>query len=97
MTGSVPEFPGRVSRGELTCSYHGWTYDGDGKVVSIPSEGGREAAVSKNLATRCFETREQDGYVYLRPESGPDAIEPFPMPHWMPIFWAAREMPGWSI
>lgn len=87
---------GRLSRGsvtddgELKCPYHGWQYDGSGRVVNLPSEGGREAAANKNLRTRPYETREQDGYVYVRlaaPEDGFDT-EPFAMSHW--------RKPGWQ-
>jgi phenylpropionate dioxygenase-like ring-hydroxylating dioxygenase large terminal subunit len=86
---------GRLSRGsiveggELKCPYHGWQYDGSGKVVSLPSEGGREAAAAKNLRTRPYETREQDGYVYVRLAAPEDSApsEPFAMPHWQQSGW----------
>lgn len=81
---------GRVNEGELTCAYHGWTYDGSGKVVRIPSEGGREAAMAKKLATKPYETREQDGYVYVRLESGEES--PFPMPHYHERGWQNLRM-----
>jgi phenylpropionate dioxygenase-like ring-hydroxylating dioxygenase large terminal subunit len=90
---------GRLSRGsvvnggELKCPYHGWQYDGSGKVVALPSEGGREAAAKKNLRTHPYETREQDGYVYVRlatpdNDAADPQPEPFAMPHW--------QKPGWQ-
>lgn len=30
---------GSVSKGHITCPYHGWSYNRNGEVVSIPSEG----------------------------------------------------------
>jgi phenylpropionate dioxygenase-like ring-hydroxylating dioxygenase large terminal subunit len=29
---------GRVTDGNVTCPYHGWQYNGDGRCVVIPSE-----------------------------------------------------------
>lgn len=70
---------GRVREGELTCGYHGWTYDGAGRVVSLPAEGGRGPAEAKNLRTTPYETCEQDGYVYIKLEAGgPD--KPYSLP-----------------
>src|ERR1044072_867617 len=30
---------GQVSAGHLQCAYHGWTYNGNGSVIHVPSEG----------------------------------------------------------
>ena len=30
---------GKMENGCLVCPYHGWTYDGTGEVVAVPSEG----------------------------------------------------------
>jgi phenylpropionate dioxygenase-like ring-hydroxylating dioxygenase large terminal subunit len=87
---------GRLSRGSvegglLRCPYHGWQYDAEGRVVTIPSEGGAVAAAQKKLATKRYETREQDGYVYVRLEpdekSGDGGGEPFSMPHYRERGW----------
>ena len=83
---------GKVNSGELTCGYHGWTYDASGRVVSIPSEGGRDVVSEKNLETEVFETREQDGYVYLRLESPPEKNEPFAMPYYKKAGWQNLRM-----
>jgi phenylpropionate dioxygenase-like ring-hydroxylating dioxygenase large terminal subunit len=71
---------GHVAGGRLTCPYHGWTYDGGGRVVHIPSLGPEQ----KKLGNRCavsYPTREKDGYVYVRLNPEPaEEIEPFDMP-----------------
>lgn len=71
---------GTVKNGKLTCPYHGWTYDGRGKVVHIPSLGPEQ----KKLGNRCsdpYSTREKDGFVYVRLNPRPaEEIEPFDMP-----------------
>jgi phenylpropionate dioxygenase-like ring-hydroxylating dioxygenase large terminal subunit len=66
---------GRVRDGKLTCPYHGWTYGAGGKVVHIPSENS-----SGPFKLPVHETRERDGYVYVRLENG-EEHEPFAMPH----------------
>lgn len=78
---------GRVRDGQLTCSYHGWRYAANGRVVSIPSEGGAEAAARKKLEADRFETCERDGYVYVRLEDGDPGDDPFPMPHYGERGW----------
>jgi len=78
---------GSVGNGELTCSYHGWTYDGTGHVVCIPSEGGRAAASQKQFRTTPYGVCECDGYVYVRLDNSVTSIEPFPMPHYHERGW----------
>lgn len=68
---------GRVKAGRLTCAYHGWTYGEGGKVVAVPSEGGG----ARNLRLALYETREQEGYIYVRLERGLNA-PPYAMPHY---------------
>jgi len=80
---------GAIIKGCLACPYHGWTYDNKGDCVHVPSMGpGSKAPEGLRLET--FETREQDGLVWVwmghgEPTAGED---PFPMPHW--------DEPGWN-
>lgn len=80
---------GRVVKGELVCPYHGWKYGEKGRITGIPSEGERY----QPRASRCvphFETREQEGYIYVRlsspaagteePQMAPSASDPFAIP-----------------
>jgi phenylpropionate dioxygenase-like ring-hydroxylating dioxygenase large terminal subunit len=76
---NAPLSQGRVRDGLLICPYHGWHYDGDGKVTRIPSQADA-ADCGHRLAP--FAMREQDGYVYVRlAADAPAAIEPWRMHH----------------
>ena len=83
---NAPLSKGVVRGGLLSCPYHGWTYDGTGRVVAIPSLD------EKDLPAHCsppYPVREQHGYVYVRVNrQAPEAIAPFAMPH--------HGEPGWS-
>ncbi len=71
---------GQVANGRLVCPYHGWGYDGEGKVADIPSL----CPSGKGLGHRqgkVFPVREKEGYIYvwLHPTQTPDR-EPFDIP-----------------
>jgi nitrite reductase/ring-hydroxylating ferredoxin subunit len=55
---------GEVHEGALTCRYHGWRYDGEGRCVAIPS---LDPALPIPIAYRvpAFPCAEQDGYVWV--------------------------------
>jgi phenylpropionate dioxygenase-like ring-hydroxylating dioxygenase large terminal subunit len=76
---------GVVNAGLLKCPYHGWIYDGEGKVVHIPSMSGPPETP---LKARTFATREQDGYIYVRLLDGHPDIQPFSMQYY--------QKPGWK-
>jgi phenylpropionate dioxygenase-like ring-hydroxylating dioxygenase large terminal subunit len=59
----VPLHLGVVSGDELKCHYHGWTYDGGGKCVSVPYLG------SERLpnGVRGYPAREIDGLIFVFP------------------------------
>ena len=83
----APLSKGHVADGTLRCPYHGWTYDAEGVVVGVPAEGARFKRARSRCAKR-FETREQDGFVYVRlDDSGPADLEPFAMPFWGDPDW----------
>ncbi len=84
---------GKVYQGKIQCPYHGWVYDKTGKVVVVPSEGENFRLSQTNLCqarrTICYETREQDGFVYVRLTQNPaEEFEPFKMPFY--------QEPGWE-
>lgn len=61
----------------LRCMYHGWTYDGTGRCVEIPSRGG--AAVPSEARVRAYAVRERYGLVWVCLEDTPVAeIPAFP-------------------
>lgn len=81
---NAPLSAGRVREGLLTCPYHGWTYDGAGRVVSVPASG----TGGGSLCSRPFPVLERDGYVYVRLAHGAGArTAPFAMPHYGERGW----------
>jgi len=82
---NAPLSAGTVSDGRLACPYHGWTYDGSGRVVAIPALG------ATRLPAHCsppYPVIEQDGFVYVRLAREPArATAPFAMPHWREAGW----------
>ncbi|MBV6623475.1 MAG: aromatic ring-hydroxylating dioxygenase subunit alpha [Rivularia sp. (in: Bacteria)] len=79
---------GKVCQGKIECPYHGWVYDNSGKVVKVPSQGDD---FYQNKIARCqlYQTKEQDGYIYVRLSSQPsEEFTPFKMPLY--------QQPGWE-
>jgi len=78
---------GTVSKGQVMCPYHGWTYDKEGQVVGVPSEGEN----FKRAKSRCvprYSTCESDDYVYVRLSEGEHAQEkPFAIQHYKEKGW----------
>ncbi len=81
---------GTVSSGCVACPYHGWTFDGAGRCVQIPSLGsGRRLP---NHGVRAYPVREHDGYVWVYPgESIPEST-PFQFPHLGEQGWTSFRM-----
>lgn len=82
---------GKVCDGALQCAYHGWVYDGVGNVIAVPAEGD-DFKPSPQRRAKCYATKEQDGYVYVRladtPSVAPSVdLEPFSMPHYGQTGW----------
>jgi phenylpropionate dioxygenase-like ring-hydroxylating dioxygenase large terminal subunit len=71
---------GWVKDGKLQCSYHGWVFKGDGKVINIPSQGPEQI----NIINRCakvYEAIEQDDFIYIRLEENKSLqTAPYKMP-----------------
>lgn len=69
---------GRVVDGCLQCPYHGWTYDGAGARVRVPSEG-PERAQRPGRAVESFAVREQGGlvWVWMGRSDPPEGAEPY--------------------
>ena len=75
---------GTVRQGALRCPYHGWTYDGAGTVISVPS-----MSEPPGLCNPPYPMAERDGYVYVRlNRQAATDILPFAMPHY--------QEPGWK-
>ena len=87
---NMPLSMGRVSSGCVTCPYHGWTFDGAGRCVQIPSLGSSQRL--PNHGVRAYPVREHDGYVWVYPgESIPESA-PFQFPHYGERAWTSFRM-----
>ncbi len=85
---NAPLSAGRVNAGKLRCGYHGWAYDGDGRICDIPSLGPETSRIGSRCA-RSYAIREEQGYVYVRPSASPRLdFEPFPSPRWGERGWS---------
>ena len=73
---------GDVFDGCIGCPYHGWTYDGSGQLVTVPSEG-PERFARPGLRVERFPVVEQDGLVWVYMGTPERALEtqPFRLPH----------------
>jgi phenylpropionate dioxygenase-like ring-hydroxylating dioxygenase large terminal subunit len=81
---------GTVSSGCVTCPYHGWTFDGAGRCVQIPSLGSHQRV--PNHGVRAYPVREHNGYVWVYPgESIPEST-PFRFPHCGERGWTSFRM-----
>jgi hypothetical protein len=64
---------GEVTGCRLTCAYHGWSYDEDGRVVDIPHElFGRQIS---RVKVRSYRVRSRYGLVWLYPGDPAEAEE----------------------
>jgi phenylpropionate dioxygenase-like ring-hydroxylating dioxygenase large terminal subunit len=82
---NAPLSAGQVREGLLHCPYHGWAYDGEGRVAAIPALGPQ---LSQRHCSAPFAVIEQQGFVYARlAREAPADIRPFDMPH--------HGEPGW--
>ena len=75
----VPLSMGHCRSGRIVCRYHGWTFDGDGVCVAIPSNV--EPTLPRGMLTP-FAACEQDGYVWVVALPGSPAT---PMPAPLPL------------
>ena len=64
---------GWVADGNITCAYHGWTYDGRGKLVAIPQLGPDQPV--PNVSARAFRADERYGYVWVALD---EPLQPIP-------------------
>src|SRR3982751_6846718 len=55
---------GAVFNGQIGCPYHGWTYDAQGDLVNIPSEG-PETFPRPGRTLERFPVVEQDGLIWV--------------------------------
>lgn len=75
---NAPLSLGQVRDGMLTCTYHGWCYAGDGRVMHIPSQ---PPATDYGHCLTPFESQEVDGYVYVRLSRATSTSAPWRFAH----------------
>jgi phenylpropionate dioxygenase-like ring-hydroxylating dioxygenase large terminal subunit len=71
---------GSVCKGQIVCPYHGWAYDGQGKVQDIPATCPSKKSIGERRL-RNYPVIEKEGYVYvyLNADEAPEG-EPFSIP-----------------
>ncbi len=69
---------GHVIDGLLTCPYHGWVYNGNGQLVSVPTHFEKQKKDVMNIS-HAFHCMEQEGYIYVCLDDNPQ-MNPFSMP-----------------
>lgn len=90
---NVPLSLGRVSNGELVCRYHGWRFDGGGRLRAVPGLPivDNEALDRPGRNVNAFPCREQDGYVWVfmdakqAPAHEPFALEQVRWPGYLTV------------
>lgn len=76
---NAPLSKGKVFEGRIGCPYHGWVYDGQGRCVSVPSQG--PAASPPGCKIKAFPVRERHGLIWIWMGEEEPSGEPFPMPY----------------
>lgn len=74
--GSLGE--GRCVEGNITCPYHGWRFDGEGRVVYVPSEGNSHR-IPERARVDAYPTEERYGMIWVFLGDLPEAERP-PIP-----------------
>ena len=90
---NAPLSKGALFDGCIGCPYHGWTYDGRGDLVIVPSEN-QKPAPHPGMAVERFPTIEQDGlvWVYMGTRGRSDEKWPFRFPHAGERGWSSYMM-----
>jgi len=78
---------GKVKSGCIQCPYHGWEYDGDGRVVRVPALGEQRAGPSVHTI-RSYPVSEQDNHIWIWLGKEEPSIHPFAFPHYDEHGWS---------
>lgn len=89
---NAPLSKGRIVKDCIVCPYHGWTYNGDGRCVEIPSEGPHTERIPNKRVPK-FPVTEAHGlvWIWMGRDKSPDK-EPFPMPVMKEYGWRSYYM-----
>lgn len=55
---------GKVVNGKVQCPFHGFEYDGTGKVVAIPANG-KKTPVPENFKVKSYLAKEKAGFIFV--------------------------------
>jgi phenylpropionate dioxygenase-like ring-hydroxylating dioxygenase large terminal subunit len=79
---------GKICAGKIQCPYHGWTYNNEGRVTHVPSEG--EGEPKLRYRVRSYHVVEQDGCIWLWMGRGTPktATPPLRFPHMSDRGWS---------
>ena len=61
-------------RGALTCPFHGWSYDFDGKLLNIPSESTFPDIQKDTISLATVEHEVWFGFIFIRLQSGGQSV-----------------------
>jgi len=86
---NAPLSEGKVCSESLQCPYHGWRYDTQGRVVEVPAL--REPGNAAALRVPHYRAVEQQGFIWLAPESQASAPPP-EFPHYCERGWTSFVM-----
>lgn len=87
---NMPLHCGKVIKGQLQCPYHGWRYDTQGKVTSIPSVPNKERRPKVQITT--YPCVEQDGYIWVCLTQKPELSMPPKFPYLNESGWTTFRM-----
>ncbi len=62
-------------RGRLTCPFHAWSYDLDGRLVGVPGRAGFEGADVDRRNLIAVPVAEWNGLIFVRPSAGTEALD----------------------
>ncbi|HVE84052.1 MAG TPA: SRPBCC family protein [Myxococcales bacterium] len=86
----VCEAEGR-NRQAFVCPYHGWTYDGGGRLRAVPHEHGFPSGPSSTLRLEPVTAAERAGLIFVQAEGGaPDGVDRLLAP-------LRGELEGWKL
>lgn len=79
---------GKICAGKIQCPYHGWTYNQEGQVTHVPSEG--EGAPKLRYRIRSYPVVEQDGclWIWMGKGAPKTATPPFRFPNFSAQGWS---------
>lgn len=85
---NAPLSAGKVCGGHIQCPYHGWRFDGNGRLAALPAL--TEQALP-DIAVPAIHCTVQDGYVWLCPGT-PATPQPLPFPQLGAPGWVSFRM-----